>query len=383
MNKPKLAILIKGLGSGGAEQLLLLQCKRLVTQYQVEIGFVASDRTHLLSHFESIGAKVTLLSFPAILKIPLASRLLEALGIPWVFRLPLWFRKNEAVIVHSHSPLLASVFRIQRAIGFIPKISSVYTEHSPWEKYKFLTRSLNRLTISLEDQIYCVSPAVQASTDRKVDSEILIHGIETEKVADAYSMRDSVRTSWGVSQDNIVVGMLANFRPEKNHRLVFEAAKTIQNSLPGVVFVIYGQGKLENSLKQFQTELGLGENFKLMGYTSSPHEKLAGLDVLILVSSYEGMPVVLMEAACLGLPVIAARSPGIAEMFTDSEVHYCEELTASGIVQAINELCSGEELSSHMRSELSLQIAKRKNEFNVDHFVDKLVVTYHRLLAER
>jgi len=312
----------------------------------------------------------------------LASRLLESLGIPWVFRLPLWFRKNEAAIVHSHSPLLASVFRIQRAIGLIPKIPSVYTEHSPWEKYKILTRSLNRLTITSENRIYCVSPAVQTSIDPGVTSEILIHGIETEKVAKAHVMRDSVRTSWGVSQENIVVGMLANFRPEKNHRLVFEAAKIVQNNLPNVVFVIYGQGKLENSLKQFQSDLGLGENFKLLGYTSSPHEKLAGLDVLLLVSSYEGMPVVLMEASCLGLPVIAARSPGIAEMFTDSEVHYCKELTAAGIVQAINELCSGEKESNQMRSELSAQLAKRNKEFNVDHFVDKLIVTYQRLLSE-
>ena len=120
MNKPRLAIFIKGLGSGGAEQLLLLQCKKLVEQYQVNILFVASDRTHLLSKFEDAGATVTLLSFPKIQMFPFASRILEAMGIPWVIRMPLWFRKSEPAIVHSHSPLLASVFRIQRAIGLIP-----------------------------------------------------------------------------------------------------------------------------------------------------------------------------------------------------------------------------------------------------------------------
>ena len=164
--------------------------------------------------------------------------------------------------------------------------------------------------------------------------------------------------------------------------MVFEAAKIVEKSLPNVVFVIYGQGKLETSLKQYESELELGKNFNLLGYTSSPHDKLAGLDVLILVSSYEGMPVVLMEGACLGLPVIAARSPGIAEMFKDSEVYYCKELTAASIAQAINDLCSDTELSSQKRSALSFHISKRKDEFNVDHFVEKLVFTYQRLLSK-
>ena len=74
---------------------------------------------------------------------------------------------------------------------------------------------LNRLTVGLEDHVIAVSDAVKRSMPASLDVEVLIHGIDIEAVAAQKVHRGAVRHELGIADDEIVIGIVANFRKEK------------------------------------------------------------------------------------------------------------------------------------------------------------------------
>ena len=86
---------------------------------------------------------------------------------------------------------------------------------------------------------------------------------------------------------------------------------------PDVVFLAVGQGPLESSLNLLHVELGLGDRFRFLGFRSDASDVMAALDVFMLSSHHEGLPVALMEAMTLGLPIVSTAVGGIPEMVTD------------------------------------------------------------------
>ena len=74
---------------------------------------------------------------------------------------------------------------------------------------------------------------------------------------------------------------------------------------------------MESELHDLAAQLGLGDRFRFLGYRSDAVEVMAGFDVFCLASHHEGLPIALMEALVLGLPVVATRVGGIAEIVTD------------------------------------------------------------------
>jgi glycosyltransferase involved in cell wall biosynthesis len=83
---------------------------------------------------------------------------------------------------------------------------------------------------------------------------------------------------------------------------------------PDVRFVAAGQGPDEAAIRALHGRLGLGERFTLLGYRPDAVRVLAACDVFCLASHQEGLPVALMEAMVLGLPVVATDVGGVVEL---------------------------------------------------------------------
>jgi len=84
-----------------------------------------------------------------------------------------------------------------------------------------------------------------------------------------------------------------------------------------VRFVAVGQGPLHDEIHARHEELGLGNRFLLLGQRPDAVRVLAACDVFCLASKWEGLPVALMEALVLGLPVVATAVGGVAETVRD------------------------------------------------------------------
>lgn len=112
---------------------------------------------------------------------------------------------------------------------------------------------------------------------------------------------------FNIPNDRFTVGFVGRLSPEKNIPVILKCAK----SLPDISFVIVGSGPQENILKHMSKTL---KNVFFVGKQSNVEEFYAAFDVLMLPSSMEGLPLVLLEAMAVGTPVIASNVGAIKEI---------------------------------------------------------------------
>lgn len=298
--------LVKGLGAGGAERLL-----------------VSAAEAHDREHF----------GFECAYVLPWKSALvpeLEALGIPvhcleghdqrdprWILRLRRLVAGGRYDIVHAHLPLVAGIGRlVVRSLPRAARPRLVVTEHNAWSTFALPTRMLNAVTAGMDDALIAVSEATKASIWRggvRRRTRVVVHGLSVERARAECRHRSEVRAELGIGADEVMVATVANYRRQKAYPDLLAAARGVLDQGVPARFVAMGQGPLEAEVRAAHERLGLGDRFLLLGYREDSTRVLGGADVFTLASTYEGFPVALMEALAVGLPVVATEVGGIPQ----------------------------------------------------------------------
>ena len=298
--------LIKGLGPGGAERLLVEHATtgdRARCSY--EAAYLLDWKQHLVPQLEAA-------------RVPT-----HCLGVRterdprWVYRLDRLLRRNRYDVVHAHSPLVAAVGRVvARALPKSRRPAFVYTEHNRWPSYKTLTRVANEATYGMNDHVFAVSADVRDSVKPKwrESVEVIVHGIDVPWVRSHLVQRELVRNELGVQPGEVLALTIANLRAAKNYPGLLDAARRVVDSGAPVRFVAAGQGPLEAEIRELHAQSGLGDRFTLLGYRDDATRLIAGADVFVLASDHEGLPVTVMEALTLGVPVVAPAVGGLREV---------------------------------------------------------------------
>ncbi len=333
--------LIKGLGPGGAEQLLVNQARvRDRERFVTEAAYLVPWKEHLVPQLEAEGVEVTCLDGA------------RSYDLRWAWRLRRRLRAKPVDVIHNHSPLVAAVTRLMvRTLPRPQRPALVYTEHNRWPRHNRVTRWANRLTFGLDDAQLAVSDDVRqtiapASRDRV---EVLVHGIDVDAVRAHRSERDAVRIELGATPDDIVVGIVANFRREKAYEVWLEAARlALESGLP-LRFVSVGQGPLEDEMRAQLAAMGTGDRIVLLGYRDDALRVMSAFDLFTLSSRHEGLPVALMDALALGLPVVSTDVGGITEAVTDGvEAALVPPDDPPALAQAIVAVAGDEDRRRHM-----------------------------------
>ena len=103
----------------------------------------------------------------------------------------------------------------------------------------------------------------------------------------------------------------ATFR--KNYPGLLEAARLVVDRGVPARFVTAGQGQLADEVAALHRASGLGDRFRLLGYRDDTTRLIAAADLFVLSSHHEGLPVTVMEALTLGVPVVATAVGGLPE----------------------------------------------------------------------
>jgi glycosyltransferase involved in cell wall biosynthesis len=306
--KTRVLHVAKGLGPGGAERLIVNQMlERDTDAYDYEVAYLLAYKNHLVPLIEDAGVPATLIE-----------------GHSWPFRLASYVRTGRFDIVHVHSPVVASALRTLRQLRrFDARI--VTTEHNRWPRHHQLTRLVNRATYRFDDATIAVSDEVKdsvaANLRRRV--EVIHHGIPLQTVRGLRSSRNEVRSELSLS--GVVVGIVANFRPEKAYDVFLDATIRASKAQPDLHWVAVGQGPGLDEFREAVRLREMADRITVTGYRADAVRVMAGFDVFTLSSRHEGLPVSVMEALALGLPVVATRAGGIPEAIT----HECEGLLVS------------------------------------------------------
>lgn len=300
--------LVKGLGPGGAERLLVEHAaSRNRDDFAYETAYVLDWKQHLAPELEALGVRTHCLGERS------------ELDPRWAARLESLLRRERYDVVHAHSPMVASVARVEgRTLGR-GRPAFVYTEHNRWPSYRTETRLANQATFGLNHAVFAVSEDVRESIPARYRSsvEVLVHGIDVERVRAQRANRDETRRELGVQPGESLAVTVANLRAGKNYPGLIDAAREVVDRGVAVRFATAGQGQLEEEITALQRRSGLGDRFALLGYRDDTTRLIAAADVFVLASHHEGLPVTVMEALTLGVPVVATAVGGLPEIVTD------------------------------------------------------------------
>jgi glycosyltransferase involved in cell wall biosynthesis len=300
-------ILIKGLGRGGAERLLASAAPYLDRErFGYRFAYLLPWKDSLVGDLTANGLPVTCLD--------------GAKGAGWVGRLGALVRREGIELVHAHSPVAAAGARV----GVGRRTRMVYTEHNLWSRYHPATYAANLATFPRNDHVFAVSDEVRASVRYPgplgllpmPPVETLHHGLDPAAVA-TWTAADGVRADLGIAEDAPVVGSVANFKSAKDHATLLRAAVIVRRERPEARFVLVGQGPLEPEVRRLAAELGLDGTVVFAGFRADAQRLAAGFDVFTLSSTYEGLPIALVEAMALGKPAVVTRVGGTPEVLTD------------------------------------------------------------------
>jgi glycosyltransferase involved in cell wall biosynthesis len=364
----RVLLLTKGLGPGGAERLLVEQTAARSDDVEYEVAYLLPWKDHLVPELEALGARTHCLGVRG-----------EA-DPRWLVRLERLLHEPGFDVVHAHAPLSAAAARLQVRARREPPVF-VYTEHNRWPSYHSITRVANRVTYCLNDAVFAVSDDVRDSITRnpRRSVEVLVHGIDLERVRASLGDRSAVRAELGVRDGEVLVVTVANYREQKGYPYLLRAAAQLRDDGISIRFAIVGQGQLQHEVERLRRELHLDDRVQLLGYRVDAVRVIAAADVFALASLYEGLPVSVMEAQALGVPVVATAVGGLREAITDGE----NGLLVPPGDPAVLARALRSTLDPELRAHLAEGARRRGDDFSSRHAVARLEGEYQRLAAIR
>ena len=130
----------------------------------------------------------------------------------------------------------------------------------------------------------------------------------------------------------------------KNQKMLINAFNIFHSKYSEYSLTIYGEGSERENLEKQIDELGLSESVSLPGTVKNVNELMSNAEIFVLSSDYEGMPNALIEAMCLGMPVISTMVSGATDLIKDGEnglLVDCGDTDA--LVQAMTKMAGDED----------------------------------------
>ncbi|MGH9557037.1 MAG: glycosyltransferase [Terriglobales bacterium] len=298
-------------------------------------------------------------------------------------------RNQNVRILHSHrykENLLAAI--VARLCRVPHVVCSVHGSPEPFSgfrgmKQRFL-HALNRLVLRFAaDSVISVSAELCARLQHQVNSSklLLVHnGIDPQRVRSPLDPVEA-RRRLGLPQDCLVVGTAGRLEPVKRLDLFLQAARQILHAHPNAWFLIAGEGSLAETLRQQARTLGLEDRALLLGHRDDIYDVLRACDLFLLCSDHEGLPMVLLEAMHLGVPVVARNVGGVPEVVVHKENGMLvNSERPDDLARACQQLLVDPQLRESLASAGSSWVRKR---FTLETAASEVADLYHRLEDHR
>jgi glycosyltransferase involved in cell wall biosynthesis len=246
-------------------------------------------------------------------------------------------------------------------------------------------RALNTKTCyQLADRVIAVSQAVKSHLVRQgMDADridVVYNGIDPHRYHAALPPLEA-KKQLGIPPDTLLCGVTAHLTVKKGHHAFLQAAATVSRSVPGVRFVLLGEGPERARLEALARELGIAEQVWFAGFHHDVLPFYAAMDVVVLPSiAGEGLPRVLLEASCLGKAVVGTAISGVPELVLDGQTGFIVRPGShEALATRMRELLSNAELRQRFGAAARERVLTH---FNVDMMVRQTESIYENVLAD-
>lgn len=238
----------------------------------------------------------------------------------------LWYlwkliKQHNFDIVHTHSSKTGVLGRVAAWLGRTKLI--VHTVHGfsfPAAKnklQKLLFYLMEKIGSLCGDVIICLheDDAKIAQTILRTGKDkifIISNGVDTEKFS-PYAKNDKElcrRNIYNICDDDIIIGMIGRLWPQKNPLCLLKAISQLIKSNKKIKCVFIGDGELYGEMADFINDNALHDSVQLLGWRNDTPILLNAMDIFVLPSLWEGMPLAILEAKSCGLPCVVSNIQG-------------------------------------------------------------------------
>lgn len=205
----------------------------------------------------------------------------------------------EVVHIHGNSATMAFDLLAACLGGASVRITHVHNcAPQPLLKQKTLGVLLNRLVTR---PVACSEAAGKMLYTRPFT--VLTNGIDCQRFSFSPEIRAAVRNELHIS-DAFVVGHIGRFSPQKNHRRLLRIFASLLQLRPNAVLLLCGEGEDLAGCREEAAKLNIADSVLFLGKVEQPQNYYQAMDVFVLPSLFEGLPLVGVEAQCAGLPCV-------------------------------------------------------------------------------
>lgn len=237
------------------------------------------------------------------------------------------FRRDRPDIVHTHNPKPGVYGRLAaraaRVPGIVNTVHGLYAQpHDPRAK-RAVVYGLERVAARCSHAELVQNPEDIDVLVRIGVAEAKIHllgnGIDLSRFdpgAVAPGRRAELRAELGVADDDVVVGAVGRLVREKGYEELFAAASRLRTDAPAVRLVVIGPDDPDkpDAVDHGTVERARADGVRFLGLRRDVEELYAAMDAYVLASHREGFPRSAMEAAAMGLPIVATDIRGCRQV---------------------------------------------------------------------
>ena len=370
--KDKINVLyvIWSLETGGAERIVVNLAKGLdKTRYNPMVCCL-NWKGKLTHELEQAGITVFILNKKGKIDISIVGRLADIM------------RKYDIQIVHTH--LWGANFwgRIAAKKAGVPVI--IATEHNEDVWKTPLNFICDRWLSKWSDRIIAVSNKVKefyvSKGIRPEKIEVIYNGIDADGLRVSGFVGLRVKEELGIKNDEIILAVIGRLVPQKGHRYLFEVLHQLDGKY-NLKLLVVGEGPLKKELQLIAYSSQLTEKIVFTGLRNDVPRLFKAIDILVMPSIREGLPIVALEAMVCGVPIVATRVGGTPEVVIDGETgKLVEPKDCLALKEAITQVIENKSVTQRMVDNARKLV---KEKFSLTNMLDETQRLYEELYYQK
>ncbi len=312
------------------------------------------------------------------------------IALPFSLYLRQTIKKIGLEIIHVHSPFSLGLLgaRYARRYG-LPLVFTYHTMYDQYVHYLPFAQGISRKVVLRLSQNFCnrcdlvITPTevIRGIVSRNIQtkSKAVPTGIDIEefKTADPHWLR----AQYGIDRETKILLHLGRLGKEKNIGFLLKSFCEVKKNELKTCLIIVGDGMERNALQEEAKKLGIGEYVIFTGPLSRRNvvDSYAGADLFIFASTTETQGIVLGEAKAAGLPAVAVKALGAAEMVKDGVDGFLTPLCLETFTARVIQLLGDETL----RKTMSQNALVESDNISATAMAKRLADTYEEIAREK
>jgi glycosyltransferase involved in cell wall biosynthesis len=297
--------------------------------------------------------------------------------------IPALLLANRPDILHCHLIPSNIIAKPLGALLGVPLILNHDHTNDPQRINNKFLLALDKTTNQFAHHIIAVAGAcrdflIQHESIPPEKITLVPNAIDLRRFSPGTVRRAESRAKLGLPPDSPVIAGVGRLNPQKNFSGFLDIAVALSRRFPELNFLLAGEGPEEAILRKKASTLRISDRVVFAGYVSDTRQVYAAADMLLMPSRFEGLPMTLLEAMAMELPVVASKLDGIAEVIDDGlEGFLVESHDTNGFINRCATLLENPGKSSEFATNARAKIEAR---FSAERMNSAVEAIYERFL---